>query len=187
VRVRDIVITGDPVLHNRAQEVSEINDYIRDLVDDMILTMEEAPGVGLAAPQIGIPLRIFVFDWEDAEGEYHGVAINPRLELGPLEERDADPESESEGCLSVPGERFPLLRATSAKLTALDLDGSEYTIEATGWLARIFQHEFDHLEGTLYVDRLSPENQKQARKTISKNGWGEPGLSWSPGQDYLEP
>lgn len=187
MRVRNIVITGDPVLHNRAQDVVEINDYVRDLVEDMYLTMDAAPGVGLAAPQVGIPLRIFVFDWEDATGSYRDVAINPTLVLAALEEREADPDSESEGCLSVPGERFPLLRCQTATLTALNLSGESYTIHARGWLARIFQHEYDHLEGKLYVDRLDPKQQKLAKKAIKANGWGEPGNSWSPGEDFLEP
>ena len=187
MRVREIVITGDPVLHSRSQDVGEINDFIRSLVDDMYLTMEAAPGVGLAAPQIGIPLRIFVYDWEDETGSYSGVAINPRLEVSELENRDADPDTETEGCLSVPGERFPLLRAESATLTALDIDGSEYSIKAKGWLARIFQHEFDHLEGILYVDRLAPNNKTKALQAIRDNGWGTPGQAWAPGQDFLEP
>jgi peptide deformylase len=79
------------------------------------------------------------------------------------------------------------LRAQTATLSALDLEGQQYTIQAQGWLARIFQHEFDHLNGTLYVDRLSAKEQKQARKAIKANGWGEPGNSWSPGKDFLEP
>ena len=187
MRVRDILITGDPVLHNPAQQVSEINDYIRDLVEDMYLTMEAAPGVGLAAPQVGIPLQIFVYDWEDENGEYKNVAINPTLELSELESRDPDPETESEGCLSVPGERFGLVRAGQAILTALDISGEKYVLEASGWLARILQHEFDHLQGTLYVDRLAQTEQKAAREAIKTNGWGIPGLSWSPGEDFLEP
>lgn len=187
MRVRDILITGDPVLHNPAQQVSEINDYIRDLVEDMYLTMEAAPGVGLAAPQVGIPLQIFVYDWEDENGEYKNVAINPTLELSKLESRDPDPETESEGCLSVPGERFGLVRAGQAILTALDISGEKYVLEASGWLARILQHEFDHLQGTLYVDRLAQTEQKAAREAIKTNGWGTPGLSWSPGEDFLEP
>lgn len=187
MRLRNIVITGDPVLHNRAQPVSEINDYIRDLVEDMYLTMDKAPGVGLAAPQIGIPLSIFVFDWEDESGSYRDVAINPKLEIFDLEDSEPDPDSESEGCLSVPGERYPLKRAQRAKLTALDIAGNEYTIEAQGWLARIFQHEHDHLQGTLYVDRLLPKFQKQANKAIKQSGWGGAGNSWKPGEDFLEP
>ena len=185
--LRNIVITGDPVLHNKAQFVSEINDYIRDLVDDMYLTMDKAPGVGLAAPQIGIPLSIFVFDWEDESGTYRDVAINPELELFDLDQEEPDPDSESEGCLSVPGERYPLRRAPRATLRALDIEGKEYEIQATGWLARIFQHEFDHLQGKLYVDRLLPKYSKQALKAIKSNGWGVAGNSWKPGEDFLEP
>lgn len=187
MRVRDIVITGDPVLHNIAQPVAEINDYIRELVEDMYLTMDAAPGVGLAAPQVGIPLQIFVYDWEDETGAYRDVAINPTLELTPVADREADEDSESEGCLSVPGLRFPLVRSDSAILRALNLAGQPYEITASGWLARIFQHEFDHLQGTLYVDRLEKKHQKKAYKAIKDNKWGQEGLSWSPGQDFLEP
>lgn len=187
MRVRDIVITGDPVLHSASEEVTEIDDYIRDLVEDMYLTMDTAPGVGLAAPQIGIPLQIFVYDWEDESGTYRNVAINPKLELSELKSRDPDPETESEGCLSVPGERFALLRADHATLTALDISGASYVLKASGWLARILQHEFDHLQGTLYVDRLAAKEQKAARKAIKANGWGIPGQFWSPGEDFLEP
>jgi peptide deformylase len=187
MRVRDIVITGDQVLHNKAQPVQEINDYIRELVEDMYLTMDAAPGVGLAAPQIGIPLQIFVYDWEDGAGSYRNVAINPTLTTSSLEERPADPDTESEGCLSVPGERFPLVRASSAILTALDINGVQYEVEANGWLARIFQHEFDHLQGTLYVDRLEKKHHKAALRAINDSGWGTEGLSWSPGKDFLEP
>ena len=184
---RNIVITGDPVLHNKAQLVTEINNYIRDLVDDMYETMDQAPGVGLAATQIGIPLSIFVFDWEDESGNYRGVAINPVLEISEVSEIDPDPDTETEGCLSVPGERFPLKRAQRAKLTALDIAGQEFTVEANGWLARIFQHEYDHLQGTLYVDRLQEKFSKQAKRAIKSNGWGTKGLSWKPGEDFLEP
>lgn len=187
MRVRDIVITGDPVLHNPAQQVSQINDYIVDLVEDMYLTMDAAPGVGLAAPQIGIPLQIFVYDWEDESGAYRDVAINPKLELSKTESRDPDPDNETEGCLSVPGERFGLVRADEATLTALNVKGESYVLKASGWLARILQHEFDHLQGTLYVDRLAQKEQKAARKAIKANGWGTPGQSWSPGEDFLEP
>lgn len=185
--LRDIVITGDPVLHNQSQPVAEINDYIRDLVQDMYETMDAAPGVGLAAPQIGIPLRIFVYDWADDQGAYRGVAINPTLELEQHSTEEPDPDADSEGCLSVPGERFPLGRAFKAKLSALDIAGVEYVISAEGWLARIFQHEFDHLNGTLYVDRLSEPHAEAAKKAVKKNGWGTKGLSWRPGEDFLEP
>lgn len=184
---RNIVITGDLVLHNNAQSVSEINDYIRDLVQDMYDTMDLAPGVGLAAPQIGIPLAIFVYDFEDANRHVRGVAINPELELFDQSDDEPDPDSESEGCLSVPGERFPLKRAPRVTLRALDIDGEPYEFSAEGWLARIFQHEFDHLRGTLYVDRLRKPHRAKALQAIKKAGWGKPGRSWTPGSDFLEP
>lgn len=184
---KDIIITGDPVLHSRAQPVAEINNYIQDLVLDMFDTMDAAPGVGLAAVQIGVPLRIFVFDWEDETGSYRDVAINPELQIESYSDLDPDPESDSEGCLSVPEERFALKRSPTATLTATNLSGEKYSIQATGWLARIFQHEFDHLNGTLYVDRLDPVNSKLAKKAMKKAGWGVKGLKWTPGKEFLEP
>ncbi len=185
--VLPIVITGDPVLHAPAQPVEVIDDAIRTLVADMVETMRAAPGVGLAAPQVGVPLRLFVYHWEDDEGEvYEGAAINPTLFVTPTELPPADEESESEGCLSVPGERYPLRRGHGAILRATDLDGDDYEIEAYGWLARIFQHEFDHLDGILYVDRLEHVHAKDVAKVVKKEGWGRPGLTWLPGVDHPE-
>lgn len=181
------MIIGDSVLHHSAQPVADINEYIRNLVADMFETMDAAPGVGLAAPQIGIPLRIFVYDWEDESGSYRDVAINPELEIENYSDENPDPETESEGCLSVPQERFPLKRSQNVTLTATNLLGEQYSVQATGWLARIFQHEFDHLNGTLYVDRLDSASAKAAKKAIKKAGWGIQGLSWTPGQEFLEP
>lgn len=185
--LRRIVITGEPVLHQRAKEVGEIDDQIRTLVADMFDTMEKAPGVGLAATQIGVGLRIFVFDWHDGTTHFRGVAINPKLELSEISDEWPDEESESEGCLSIPGERYPLKRAMHAKLTALNIEGEEYSMEASGWLARIFQHEYDHLEGILYADRLLKPYAREVKKVIKFEGWGEPGNSWMPGEDFLEP
>lgn len=182
-----IRITGDPVLHQRASEVSEITPETRGLIQDMFETMDAAPGVGLAAPQVGVGLRIFVYDYEYEEQRLRGVAINPILELFDLSTEELNPETESEGCLSVPTERFPLRRAGRAKLTALDADGNQYSLEVQGWMARIFQHEFDHLEGTLYVDRLSEPYAQEAQAAIQEYGWGVPGISWLPGEDDLEP
>ncbi len=175
------------MLHERAAEVTEIDDEIIRLVGDMEETMAAAPGVGLAAPQVGVPLRIFVYGWADDDGvEHSGVAINPELWITPTVPGEADEESESEGCLSIPGERFPLRRAERALLRATDLDGTRYEIEAHGWLARIFQHEFDHLDGVLYADRLAGPHDKHVAKAIRRQGWGEPGHSWLPGVDHLE-
>lgn len=187
VPVQKIVITGEPVLHTRARDVEEITDEIRTLVEDMYLTMEKAPGVGLAAPQIGVGLRVFVFDWETEEEHYRGVAINPTLELSETSTEWPDEELEVEGCLSIPGERYPLKRADKATLRAMDINGENYVIEASGWLARIFQHEFDHLNGTLYADRLLKPYSRELKRVIKDEGWGVPGQSWMPGQDFLEP
>jgi peptide deformylase len=185
--VLPIRITGEPVLHEVASEVGTIDAALESLVADMFETMETAPGVGLAAPQVGVPLRLFVFNWTDDDDTlWRGTAINPELWITPVPAGEADEEHESEGCLSIPGERAPLRRADRAILRATELDGTEYEIEASGWLARIFQHEFDHLNGTLYADRLDYANAKPVARSIRKNGWGEPGHSWMPGVDDLE-
>ncbi|MEN9740477.1 MAG: peptide deformylase [Actinomycetota bacterium] len=187
MRIREIVITGNPVLHRPAEPVHHIDDYIFELVDDMFATMELAPGVGLAAPQIGESLALFVYDWVDDDGvQFRGVAINPTLVMDPLPIGPLDDEEELEGCLSVPGERFPLRRSDRVILTATNLQGNEFTIDATGWLARIFQHEYDHLLGVLYVDRLAHPHDKGAADAIDEQGWGVPGFSWLPGRDHLE-
>lgn len=183
-----IRICGDPVLHTQAAPVPVITPDIRDLVRDLFDTMDAAPGVGLAAPQVGVGLRIFTYGWADDAGhEWRGVAINPELLISPPPTGAANPDDESEGCLSFPGERFPLRRAHRAVLTALDLTGAPFTLDATGWLARILQHEFDHLDGALYIDRLSERAQHSAARIARKQSWGVPGRSWQPGVDNIEP
>lgn len=185
--IRPICITGEPVLHSAAVEVEVFDDALRALVADMYETMDEAPGVGLAAPQIGVNLRVFVYDYDDEDGnERRGVIINPKLWRGEVSSEPADEETEIEGCLSVPGERFPLKRADEIHVTGVDLDRNPVDIRATGWFARIFQHEFDHLDGILYVDRLAEPWKSEANEVILENGWGKPGLSWLPGRDHLE-
>lgn len=182
-----ICITGDPVLHRRAAEVTTFDEKLRNLVADMFETMDAAPGVGLAAPQVGVGLRIFTYDYAtDDDQPRRGVIINPVLEVGAIRAGAADEDTESEGCLSVPGERFPLKRADKVTITGLDLEQKPVLIEAEGWFARIFQHEFDHLNGTLYVDRLEAPWNEMAAEAIAEEGWGVPGLSWLPGRDNLE-
>jgi len=147
--IRPILKFGDTVLHDRAQPVDAITPDIERLVDDMIETMYAAPGVGLAAPQIGVPLRIFVVDvsvGRDPEGLL--VLINPEFV-----ERDGT-QLEEEGCLSIPGFNATVARPMRAIVTGLDRSGREQRHEATGLLARAFQHEMDHLDGMLFVDRL---------------------------------
>ena len=137
----------------------------------MFETMDAAPGVGLAAPQIGQPLRIYTYSYvDDDDKPWRGAIINPVLWMSPPEPGSPDPDEESEGCLSFPGERFPLRRADRVLVTGTDVSGAEVRIEVDGWRARIMQHEFDHLDGILYVDRLStatgrpgPEDRAQAR------------------------
>lgn len=185
--VLPIRITGETVLHTVAAEVTDFDDSLQHLVDDMFETMKMAPGVGLAAPQVGVPLRVFVYNWTDDEGVlWRGVAINPELWITPTATGEADEDDDSEGCLSLPGERFPVIRAERAILRAVYLDQKPYEIVAEGWLARIFQHEFDHLNGVLYVDRLEEGYDRAVAKVIKKKGWGVPGQSWLPGEDHLE-
>src|SRR4051812_28137240 len=147
--IRPILRYGDHVLHERAGQVDALTPEIDRIVADMIDTMYAAPGVGLAAPQIGVPLRIFVVDisiGRDPGGLI--VMINPEFV-----ERDGM-QLEEEGCLSVPGFNATVVRPQRAVLKGLDRDGAEQRIEAAGLLARAFQHEMDHLDGTLFVDRL---------------------------------
>lgn len=178
---------GDPVLHAPASPVGEITDEIRTLVDDMYETMDLAPGVGLAAPQVGVGLRLYVYSYVDDDDEpWRGVIINPVLWMQPLEPGSPDPDEESEGCLSFPGERFPLRRSDRVMVRGEDLDGNPVQIDVDGWRARIMQHEFDHLDGIVYVDRLSDSDWKTAQKISRKRGWGKPGIAWTPGIDGTE-
>jgi peptide deformylase len=153
----------------------------------MYETMDKAPGVGLAATQVGVGLRVFTYNWTEDDGTYlRGVVINPDLELGPISEEEPDEEMESEGCLSFPTYRFPLKRADRAVLTGVDIDRNPVRIEATGWLARIFQHEFDHLDGFLYIDKLRAEFQQEVEEITLEEGWGVDGITWLPGKDKID-
>jgi len=184
--VRPIVIYGEDILHMVAHAVTSFDSSLIDLVNDMFETMDAAPGVGLAAPQIGVPLRVFVYDYPTDDGTpRRGVAINPQLFVSPTEVRDPDAADE-EGCLSFPGERYPLIRAESGILRALNIDGTPFEMECDGWFARIMQHEFDHLNGIIYVDRLASPFDRAAAKVMKRQGWGIPGASWMPGVDNLD-
>lgn len=185
--VLPIRIWGDPVLHSPAVPVRQVTDDIRRLVADMYDTMDAAPGVGLAAPQVGVGVRIFTYSYEDEEGNpWRGDVLNPELWMVPLVPGAPDEEEESEGCLSFPGERFPLRRSERAIVTGTDVMGTPVRLDADGWRARILQHEFDHLDGTLYVDRLSDGDHKIAQKIARKRRWGTPGVSWTPGVDRVD-
>ncbi|WP_199441124.1 peptide deformylase [Umezawaea beigongshangensis] len=179
--VHPIRIAGDPVLHNPTRPVEVFDEELRTLVADMFETMAAAHGVGLAANQIGIDLRLFVYDCPDEEGVRHrGVVVNPVLETSEIPESMPDPEDDHEGCLSVPGETYPTGRASWARVTGVDAEGDPVEAEGTGFLARCFQHETDHLDGHLYLDRLIGRHRREAKRMIRSNGWGVPGLSWDP-------
>lgn len=154
--VHTIRVHGDPVLRQPTALVEGIDGALVRLVDDMIETMYEAPGVGLAANQVGVQKRLFVWDI----GDGIGVAINPRLE-GHAGEWDYD-----EGCLSVPGLYWPIVRPAEVVLTALDLQGREFTTKGSELLARVFLHEVDHLDGHLLLERLTEEQRKDAMRTL---------------------
>ncbi|USX49618.1 peptide deformylase [Lentzea sp. HUAS12] len=179
--VHRIRIAGDPVLHNPTREVTEFDTELKTLVDDMFETMAAARGVGLAANQIGVDLRVFVYDCPDDQGVQHrGVICNPVLETSEVPETMPDPDDDFEGCLSVPGEAYPTGRAQWAKVTGVDLDGQPFEVEGTGFFARCLQHETDHLNGYLYTDRLIGRYKKEAKRMLRDNEWNQPGLSWDP-------
>ena len=147
--IRPILRYGADVLHAPAAPVSEITPDIQQLVDDMIQTMYAAPGIGLAAPQVGVSLRLFVCDISVGRNAADLLTfINPEFV-----ERDGM-QLEDEGCLSAPGFNATVARPSRAVLKGLDRNGKEQVVEASGLLARCFQHEMDHLDGTLFVDRL---------------------------------
>lgn len=148
---------GDPVLRERTVPVETFDDALRRLADDMVETMHAAPGVGLAANQVGVRLACFVYDDRDGHA---GFVANP--ELSDLE----DEETIDEGCLSVPGPYHPTSRALKVRLRGFDLEGKPLDVRAEGLLARIFQHETDHLNGKLYLDRLDDEGRRDVMRQL---------------------
>jgi peptide deformylase len=157
-----IRVVGDPVLRQRAAEVTAIDGRLAKLAEDMIATMYDAPGVGLAAPQVGVEKRMFVYD----VGGGPFTIVNPEIV-----EREGEWAYE-EGCLSVPGLSWEIVRAKQVHLTGVDLEGNDLSIEADELLARCFQHELDHLDGVLLLERLDAATRKQALNTIRELGIG---------------
>ena len=153
-----IRLFGDPVLRQRAAEVTDIDGRIARLAQDMIETMHEAPGVGLAANQVGVLKRVFVYDLNDGSG--------PRAVVNPVIGDARDEWIFEEGCLSIPGITAEVVRPKEVHFTAVDLDGNEVSFEADELLARVLQHELDHLDGVLFIDRLEPDERKRALRTI---------------------
>ena len=155
----------DPVLRERAADVTEVTDLHRRLVRDMIDTMREAPGVGLAGPQVGVLERIFVWEVED---EY-GAVFNPEI-IKRSEEKIVD----TEGCLSLPGLTYEVERNVEVTVRGLDENGEAIEIVGDDLLARVFQHEIDHLDGVLFIDHLSEEDRKEALSILRNRALGLP-------------
>ena len=169
---------GDPVLRQRATEVERVTDAHRRLVADMIETMREAPGVGLAGPQVGVLERVFVWEVE----EEYGAIFNPVI----VERSDEEIESE-EGCLSLPGLYYPVTRSTSVTVEGIDENGDPVTLDGDELLARVCQHEMDHLDGVLFIDHLTDELRKEALSVLRDQalGLGPPPVRRKPLEEQL--
>lgn len=159
--LREVRYLGDPVLREMCREVETIDDDVRALVDDLLETMYAEDGIGLAAPQIGVPLRVFVYDVRDDE-LVPGVLVNPRIVEA------TGKQKEVEGCLSIPGLDEVVERSAHVVVEGLDREGEPVRIEATGLLSRCLQHENDHLDGVLFIDRVSPLKRRMLLKKWSK-------------------
>jgi peptide deformylase len=174
VSVQQIRLFGDPVLTTPAEEVTTFDKELRVLIKDLTDTMLEAPGAGLAAPQIGVSLRVFTYDVDDVIGHL----VNPVIGVKSDEQQDGE-----EGCLSFPGLAFPTPRHLRVVATGMNMHGEPVTIEGSELLARCIQHEVDHLDGVLFIDRMDPEQRKLAMKAIREAEWsglGDPVVKVSP-------
>lgn len=171
-----IRVFGDPVLRRPTEPVQEVDDGLRQLVESMLETMYRAPGVGLAAPQIGVQRRLFVYD----AGDGPGVVLNPELSGHRGE------WTYNEGCLSVPDLHWPIVRPKEVHLSGTDLSGNTLSIDADELLARVFQHEVDHLDGTLLIQRLDPDQRREAMKILRARALDGANRPWMPGEDSPE-
>lgn len=161
---QQIRIVGDPILRKRADEVTDITGDVVTLVDEMFETMYRAPGLGLAAPQVGIGSRFFVYDLDD----------DPRVLINPVITGSDGEWYHEEGCLSVPGQYFEICRPKQIEVTGVDLHGNEVVFEADEMLSRLIQHELDHLDGKLLLDLLEPEVAKAAKKAVREQLMADP-------------
>lgn len=159
--IKDIRLFGDPILRTPADKVTDFDKQIRGLVKDLTDTMVDAPGAGLAAPQIGVGLRVFT--WY-VDGEL-GHLINPQLDLSD------EIQDGNEGCLSFPGLSYPTPRSLRVVAKGYDMYGEPVTVCGSDLLARAIQHETDHLDGVLFIDRMDPEQRKAVMKAIREAEW----------------
>jgi peptide deformylase len=153
-----IRIVGDPVLRQRAAEVTDIDGRLVRMVEDMFETMYEAPGIGLAAPQVGVQKRLFVYDLDD----------DPRVLINPVIHESRGEWTYAEGCLSIPGHYFEITRPKEIEVRGLDLDGNEVSFEADELLARLIQHELDHLDGVLMLEHLDEDQEAEAKRIVAE-------------------
>ena len=156
---------GDPLLRRRAQPVREVTPELRSLAEDMIDTMYDEAGIGLAAPQVGAAVRMMVV------GDERGR--NPRALVNPVITEQGGAITAEEGCLSIPGIFADVTRAEWVQVEAQDLDGQPVSIRARGFHARVLQHEMDHLDGVLFIDRLDPVTRDLIKRRIKKEGFSE--------------
>ncbi len=176
--VRTITLYGDPVLRRKCSPIDSVTDDIRQLADDMIETMRDAEGVGLAAPQVGVSLQLAVVDVSVEDESVTRVeldgkpvtlaAVSPLVFLNPELELTSERELRVEGCLSIPDVRAPVSRPASVIMRYTDLDGQPHTLAADGLLARAIQHETDHLNGILFLDRLTTAAKMSARRQLKR-------------------
>jgi peptide deformylase len=163
-----VTLLGDPVLHTPCEDVTDFGPELAQLVEDMFATMYAAQGVGLAANQVGVASRVFVYDCPDDEDVRHlGHVVNPRLV-----EVDGVVLRGPEGCLSLPGLEAGTERYDHAVVEGVTVDGEPVSVRGTGWFARCLQHEYDHLEGGLYVDRLSGWRRRRVMRQAARASWG---------------
>jgi peptide deformylase len=186
---RPVTVYGTPVLHRRCAPVVEFGPRLRELVADMFASMAAAEGVGLAANQIGVDARVFVFDCPDADGVRHvGYVVNPGIEVTGTTRsafaRAGTVVEDVEGCLSIPTQYATLARPASARVTGVDVQGRPVAVSGTGTLARCLQHEYDHLDGIVFVDRLDEGSRREvlaAHERLAASG-GLP--EWSAGAGH---
>jgi peptide deformylase len=166
---RRIRVYGDPVLHQPARRVEDFDADLAQLIDDMFVSLEVAEGVGLAAPQVGVDLAVFVYDCPDGSGgRARGHVVNPTIATS------GAPDLGEEGCLSVPGPYHELERASQATVRGADLHGEPVEVSGTGYFARCLQHETDHLRGLLYVDHLPRNRRRRVLRDMEPFDWNEP-------------
>jgi len=166
-KARKVTVVGDPVLAKISEPVTSFDESLAELIDDMFVTMEVASGVGLAAPQVGVDLAVFVYDCPDADGVQHvGHVVNPEI----VSTSRATDEGE-EGCLSVPGPYHELPRPSTATVRGVDKTGAPVEVTGTGFFARCLIHESEHLKGILYIDHLPRNRRRRVLREMTPFDW----------------